>query len=337
MVVSNSRAKGTSDPLLVIEGLHVGFPSKNGIVLASNNVALTVGAGEILGVVGESGSGKSVTCRSLIGMVPHPGAVLGGSVLFDGRNVLEMTGSDLRDVRARDIAMIFQDPASALNPVFTIGAQIVEVLRVNGGMGRQEAKRRAVELLDAVGITAPDKRMKNYPHEMSGGMRQRVMIAMALAGEPRLLLADEPTTALDVTIQAQVLRLLADIRRDRNMSMIIVSHDMGVIGQIADRVAVMYAGRIMEIGPVSDVFSRPRHPYTRALLNAMPRLRPGHRAELETIAGQPPELGGFDQGCPFAARCPRAREACSGVSMVLESVAAGHLTACPYMDDEDVT
>ncbi len=321
-------------PLLSIEGLRIGFPSLEGIVLAANDAHLTVGEGEVLGLVGESGSGKSVTCRAIVGMVPHPGAVLGGRIDFGGRSVLEMSRSEMRELRAREIAMIFQDPASALNPVFTIGHQISEVLRLNAGLSRAAARKRSIELLERVGIPAPERRMSAYPHEMSGGMRQRVMIAMALAGEPRLLLADEPTTALDVTIQDQVLRLLEDLRRERNMSMILVSHDMGVIGTTADRVAVMYAGRIVEIAPVDVLFSGPDHPYTRALIDAMPQLQPEDRSDLRTIPGQPPDLLTLGSGCPFAPRCPLARDECADVSMELTAVSPTQLSACPFARSE---
>jgi len=327
------RPEASATPLLAIEGLRIGFPSLEGLVLAANDAHLTVGEGEVLGLVGESGSGKSVTCRAIVGMVPHPGAVLGGRIDFAGRNVLEFSKAEMRELRARQIAMIFQDPASALNPVFTIGHQISEVLRLNAGLSRAEARNRSIELLERVGIPAPDRRMSAYPHEMSGGMRQRVMIAMALAGEPRLLLADEPTTALDVTIQDQVLRLLEDLRRERNMSMILVSHDMGVIGTAADRVAVMYAGRIVEIAPTDVLFSRPDHPYTRALIDAMPQLTPEDRSDLRTIPGQPPDLLKLPEGCPFAPRCPLARDECAEVSMELTAVSPAQSSACPFARD----
>ena len=326
----SEQPDSSASPLLTIEGLRIGFPSLEGIVLAANDAHLTVGEGEVLGLVGESGSGKSVTCRAIVGMVPHPGAVLGGRIDYGGRNVLEMSRSEMRELRAREIAMIFQDPASALNPVFTIGHQISEVLRLNAGLSRGAARARSIELLERVGIPAPDRRMSAYPHELSGGMRQRVMIAMALAGEPRLLLADEPTTALDVTIQDQVLRLLEDLRRERNMSMILVSHDMGVIGTTADRVAVMYAGRIVEVAPVDVLFSGPDHPYTRALIDAMPQLLPEDRSDLRTIPGQPPDLLTLGSGCPFAPRCPLARDECSDVSMELTPVSPTQFSACPF-------
>ena len=330
-VAPHAGGPGTSaPPLLTVEGLRIGFPSLEGIVLAANDAHLTVGEGEVLGLVGESGSGKSVTCRAIVGMVPHPGAVLGGRIDYGGRNVLEFSKSEMRALRAREIAMIFQDPASALNPVFTIGHQISEVLRLNAGLSRAAARARSIELLERVGIPAPGRRMSAYPHEMSGGMRQRVMIAMALAGEPRLLLADEPTTALDVTIQDQVLRLLEDLRRERNMSMILVSHDMGVIGTAADRVAVMYAGRIVEVAPTDVLFSSPDHPYTRALIEAMPQLEPEDRSELRTIPGQPPDLLKLPEGCPFAPRCPLARDECADVSMELTAVSPAQLSACPF-------
>ena len=328
------RPGSPAPPLLSIEGLRVGFPSLEGIVLAANDVHLTVGPGEVLGLVGESGSGKSVTCRAIVGMVPHPGAVLGGRIEYGGRNVLEFNRAEMRELRAHEIAMIFQDPASALNPVFTIGHQISEVLRLNAGLSRAAARSRSIELLERVGIPAPDRRMSAYPHELSGGMRQRVMIAMALAGEPRLLLADEPTTALDVTIQDQVLRLLEDLRRERNMSMILVSHDMGVIGTTADRVAVMYAGRIVEVAPVDVLFSSPDHPYTRALIDAMPQLMPEERSALRTIPGQPPDLLELGSGCPFAPRCPLARDECSDVSMELTPVSPTQFSACPFARTE---
>ena len=334
---TSRRAGGPTsvpDPLLTIEGLRIGFPSLAGIALAANDACLTVGHGEVLGLVGESGSGKSVTCRAIVGMVPHPGAVLGGRIDYDGRNVLELDKAEMRELRAREIAMIFQDPASALNPVFRIGHQISEVLRLNAGLSRTAARARSIELLERVGLPAPERRMAAYPHELSGGMRQRVMIAMALAGEPRLLLADEPTTALDVTIQDQVLRLLADLRRERNMSMILVSHDMGVIGTVADRVAVMYAGRIVEVAPVDVLFKRPDHPYTRALIDAMPQLLPEDRAGLRTIPGQPPDLLKLGSGCPFAPRCSLARDECSEVSMELTAVSPAQFSACPFARSE---
>ena len=319
-----------SEPLLTIRGLRIGFPTSRGIAFAAQNVDLDLAQGEILGLVGESGSGKSVTCKAIVGMVPHPGAVLGGSIEYGGRDLLTLSPHEIREVRAQEIAMIFQDPSSSLNPVFSIGQQIGDVLRVNEGLSKRAATRRGIELLDSVGIPAPAKRIKAYPHELSGGMRQRVMIAMALAGGPRLLLADEPTTALDVTIQDQVLRLLGEVQHRTKMSMILVSHDMGVIGQMADRVAVMYAGYVVEVAAVGDILRSPSHPYTKALIDAMPELVPGESQRLRTIPGYPPDLSDLVPGCPFAPRCPLARPACADVSMRLIEVGPGRMSACPF-------
>ena len=324
-------ARSGADPLLSMRGLRIGFPTSHGIAFAAQKIDLDLAQGEILGLVGESGSGKSVTCKAIVGMVPHPGAVLGGTVEYDGRDLLALSAREMRDVRAHEIAMIFQDPSSSLNPVFSIGQQIGDVLRVNEGLNRAAALRRGIELLDSVGIPAPKKRIKAYPHELSGGMRQRVMIAMALAGGPRLLLADEPTTALDVTIQDQVLRLLGEVQHRTNMAMILVSHDMGVIGQMADRVAVMYAGYVVEVAAVGDILRSPGHPYTRALIDAMPELVPAGSQRLRTIPGYPPDLSALVPGCPFAPRCPLARAACSNVSMDLIEIRPGRKSACPFV------
>ena len=319
-------------PLLAIEGLDVGFPTLSGVAVVVRDVSLSVGAGEIVGLVGESGSGKSVTCRAVVGLVPEPGAVLAGRILLDGRDLAAMGKRELRRIRGRELAMVFQDPMSSLNPVFTVGHQIVEVLTEHGDMARGQARTRAVELLARVGIPSPERRLKAYPHELSGGMRQRVMIAIALSGRPRLLLADEPTTALDVTIQDQILVLLREIRDETGMSIVLVSHDMGVIAQTCDRVAVMYAGHIVEVATVGDLFARPEHPYTQALLAAMPRIDGGAtRGELEAIPGQPPDVRELPGGCPFAPRCAHAREGCESVSMELEHVRLHHVTACPFV------
>jgi oligopeptide transport system ATP-binding protein len=320
--------------LLSVTGLRVGFPTRTGVAVVVNDVDLTLRRGEVLGLVGESGSGKSVSCRALIGLVPHPGAILAGRIVFQGRDLTTMDRAELRRVRAHDIAMIFQDSTSSLNPVFTIGHQVTEVLRVNHRFGRKEARDRCVELLQRVGISAPRERMRAYPHQLSGGMRQRVMIAMAIAGAPRLLIADEPTTALDVTIQHQVLRLVAELRRESDMSIILVSHDMGVIAEMADRVAVMYAGHIVEVAPVGSIFWRPHHPYTRALIEQVPQLDPERRSELRAIGGQPPVFADLDAGCPFAPRCPSARPACADVTMELLPVARDQVSACPFASGE---
>jgi len=319
-------------PLLDVRGLTVGFPTVRGVSRVVSDLSFQVAEGEILGLVGESGSGKSVTCRALLGLVPEPGAILAGEVRLDGRDLLGLDPRALREVRGAEMAMVFQDPMSSLNPVLTVGRQITETLTQRNGLSRRAARGRAVELLDRVGIPAAERRIASYPHELSGGMRQRVMIALALAGEPRLLLADEPTTALDVTIQDQILFLLREIRSQTGMAIVFVSHDMGVIAQTCDRVAVMYAGRLLEVAPADELFGLARHPYTRALLEAAPRIGEGRRrGELHAIPGQPPDVAELPAGCPFAPRCPYAREACASVSMELELVAPGHVMACPFV------
>ena len=258
--------------------------------------------------------------------------MIDGEVLWDGRDLLGLSKHELRQIRGREISMIFQDPMSCLNPVFTIGEQIAETLRVKLGLGGREAKARAAELLDHVGIPAARSRLGSYPHELSGGMRQRVMIAIAVACKPRLLLADEPTTALDVTIQDQILALLAELQDELGMSMILVSHDLGVVAQNCDSVAVMYAGYVVEDAPAGDLFRAPRHPYTVALLEALPSIRRvGVRGRLPQISGQMPDLARLPDGCPFQPRCPSSRPDCSGVTMEPIEVAAGHLSACPFV------
>jgi len=325
---------GPAPPLLEVRDLHTAFVTPHGPILAASGVDFSLGEGETKGLVGESGSGKSITLLSLLGLVPEPGCVIDGQVLWNGRDLLALSKDELRQLRGREIAMIFQDPMSSLNPVYTIGEQIAETLRVKLGMGGRNAKTRAAELLDHVGIPAAKSRLASYPHELSGGMRQRVMIAIAVACRPRLLLADEPTTALDVTIQDQILALLAELREELGMSMILVSHDLGVVAQNCDSVAVMYAGHIVEEGPVADLFRMPRHPYTAALLAALPSIRLTHgRGRLPQISGQMPDLARLPEGCPFQPRCPSARDGCRGVTMELIRVAGDHLTACPFSED----
>ncbi len=332
MTSSEARSDGSNAPLLDVRGLTVGFPTLRGVARVVSNVSFQVAEGEILGLVGESGSGKSVTCRSLLGLVSRPGAILSGEVVLAGRDLLQLDERELREARGTQIGMVFQDAMSSLNPVLSVGRQLTETLVHRKEMNKASAKSRAVSLLEQVGIPAPESRLKAYPHELSGGMRQRVMIALALAGEPRLLLADEPTTALDVTIQDQILFLLREIRQETGMAIVLVSHDMGVIAQICDRVAVMYAGRLIEVAPVSEMFERPRHPYTQALLEAVPLLGESRsRGELQAIPGQPPDVSDLALGCPFEPRCGFAREGCSEVSMELQRAAPGHLTACPFV------
>ena len=325
---------GIADPILTVRDLVTVFPSSRGIVVAANHVSFDLHQGETMGLVGESGSGKSVTCRSLLGLVPEPGEVIAGSVYFEGQNLLELSPRSLRSVRGREISMIFQDPMASLNPVYTVGDQIGETLRIHRKMSRKQARDEAVRLLDHVGIPSSRRRLDSYPHELSGGMRQRVMIAIAISCRPKILLADEATTALDVTIQDQILALLLELQRENGMAILFVSHDLGVIAQSCDRVTVMYAGYVVEQATTTALFARPRHPYTVALLKALPELA-AERADgrLVPIRGQPPDLATLSPGCPFAPRCefadaedPSRRE----VSMMLEEAERGHLTACPF-------
>jgi oligopeptide/dipeptide ABC transporter ATP-binding protein len=318
-----------SAPLLAIEGLRIEFGTPAAPLVAVKDVGLTVGAGEIVGLIGESGSGKSLTCRSVLRLLTPPGRVTAGSVVFEGRDVLGLSGKQLRDFRAHAVGMIYQDPFSSLNPVFRVGAQVAETLRLNRGMGRSEAKQAVVELLDSVGIPDPERRALAYPHELSGGMRQRIMIALATASQPRLLVADEPTTALDVTTQAQILRLLQRLRREQGMSVLLVSHDFGVIAQVCDRVAVMYGGHVVETGPLTTLYDDPQHPYTRALLSSVPSLHAAGRATRRSgIPGQPPELTEVVPGCVFAPRCSYAELVCVQAPMALVPVAEDHGCAC---------
>jgi oligopeptide/dipeptide ABC transporter ATP-binding protein len=318
--------------LLEVRNLHTAFVTPHGPIFAAAGVGFTLAARETKGLVGESGSGKSVTLLSLLGLVPEPGCVVEGEVLWDGRDLLGLSRAELREIRGREIAMIFQDPTSCLNPVYTVGEQIAETLRVKLGMHGREARAHAAELLDRVGIPAAKTRLGSYPHELSGGMRQRVMIAIAIACKPRLLLADEPTTALDVTIQDQILALLAEIQDEFGMAMILVSHDLGVVAQNCDSVAVMYAGYVVEDAPATDLFRAPSHPYTMALLEALPSIRrTAARGRLPQISGQMPDLARLPPGCPFHPRCPSARAECSGVSMEPLSVGPLHVSACPFV------
>jgi oligopeptide/dipeptide ABC transporter ATP-binding protein len=312
--------------LLTVDGLRVEF----GPLVAVKGAGLEIAPGEIIGLIGESGSGKSLTCRSVVRLIPRPGRISAGSISFDGRDVLAMSPAELRELRAQQVGMIYQDPFSSLNPVFRIRDQIVETLRMNLGMDRAQARAHAVELLDGVGIPDPERRALSYPHELSGGMRQRVMIALATASRPRLLLADEPTTALDVTTQAQILGLLTRLRTERGMAVLLVSHDFGVIAQVCDRVAVMYGGHIVETGPIATIYRDAQHPYTRALLESVPELesagRPSRRGG---IPGVPPDLTDVLPGCVFKPRCRFARPDCAEISMALEPVSPEHETACP--------
>ncbi len=316
-------------PVLDVKDLETVFKTRSGDVHAVNSVSFDLRAGELLGVVGESGSGKSVTMMSLIGLLPSPPAeIRSGQVLLDGVDILKATDDELRAIRGARIGFIFQDPMTSLNPVFTVGFQIMEPLRKHMKLGKTAARKRAAELLELVGIPDAANRLKDFPHQFSGGMRQRVMIAIALACDPQVLIADEPTTALDVTIQAQIIELVKELRQKLGMAIVWITHDLGVIAGIADRVMVMYGGQVVEQAPVRELFSNPQHPYTRALLETIPSVR-GKRAErLRVIEGQPPILGAAPIACPFRDRCARAMDICNRRNPARIPVGAGHDVAC---------
>ncbi|PTQ72575.1 ABC transporter ATP-binding protein [Celeribacter persicus] len=318
-------------PVLNVRDLKTVFKTRSGSVHAVNSVSFSLKPGELLGVVGESGSGKSVTMMSLIGLIPSPPAqVSGAGVDFGGTDLLKASDDELRKIRGARIGFVFQDPMTSLNPVFTVGYQIMEPLRKHMKMSRAQARGRAKELLELVGIPDAERRLSDFPHQFSGGMRQRVMIAIALACDPEVLIADEPTTALDVTIQAQILELMHELRAKLGMAVIWITHDLGVIAGIADRVLVMYGGQIVEHAPVRELFKHPRHPYTRALLKTVPSVR-GERAErLEVIEGQPPILRAEPSSCSFAARCPFAFARCLSENPARFDVGPGHDAACFY-------
>lgn len=318
-----------------VRDLTVSFPVRGGEALAVDRVAFDVWPGEMLGIVGESGCGKSVSLRAVMDLVPHPGEILAGQIVLNGKTDLRRLDSKRRRaIRGSEISMVFQDPGRSLDPLYTVGDQLVEVLRLRGRLARGEARTRAVELLGRVGIPAAASRFHDYPHQLSGGQLQRAVIASAIATSPKLLLADEPTTALDVTIQDQILALLADLQQTSGLSIVLVSHDLGVIAQSCDRVVVMYAGRVVEAGLVDQVLDSPRHPYTAALIAAAPRragrFTTGNR--LEPIAGIPPSIGQLPQGCTFAPRCAYAVARCAEVDMNLDENPSGHASACPVVD-----
>ncbi|ANH95567.1 methionine ABC transporter ATP-binding protein [Streptomyces sp. SAT1] len=316
--------------LLEVRDLHVEFRTRDGIAHAVNGVSYEVDAGRTLAVLGESGSGKSVTAQAIMGILDMPpGRITGGEILFQGRDLLKLPEEERRAVRGAKIAMIFQDALSSLNPVLTVGDQLAEMFTVHRGLSRRQARAKAVELMDRVRIPAAAQRVRDYPHQFSGGMRQRIMIAMALALEPDLIMADEPTTALDVTVQAQVMDLLAELRREFDMGLILITHDLGVVADVADEIAVMYAGRIVERAPVHDVYKRPAHPYTRGLLESIPRLDQKGR-ELYAIKGLPPNLTRIPAGCAFHPRCPMARDVCRTDVPPLYEVDARRGSACHF-------
>ena len=318
----------TSERLLDVQNLQTHFFTRRGVVKAVDGVSFRLNQGETLGLVGESGSGKSITCLSILRLVPQPaGRIVGGKVVFDGEDLLAKTENEMRKIRGKRISMILQDPMTSLNPVFTIGDQVSEPLRIHRRLSGQSLWDMVKEMLRLVRIPAPEVRMREYPHQMSGGMRQRIVGAMVLSSQPGLLIADEPTTSLDVTIQAQVLDLLKDIQQQFNVAMILVTHDVGIVANYCDRVAVMYAGRIVESAPVRDIFSNPSHPYTRALLNSLPNMEL-NVDRLDSIEGQPPELHALPPGCPFAVRCSEAMDICREEYPPSTVVSDGHHMSC---------
>jgi len=316
------------EPLLSVEDLEVRFWTGRGIIHAVNGVSFDIAPGETLGIVGESGCGKSVTSLALLGILARAGRVTNGTAHFEGRNLIGLSDEELRTIRGKEIAMIFQDPMTSLNPVLTIGRQLREPLETHFDMDKKEAEARAVELLDRVGIPSAKSRLKDYPHQFSGGMRQRAMIAMALACEPKLLIADEPTTALDVTIQAQILGLLRELVAERDTALILITHDLGVVAGMCERVNVMYAGMFVETGSARQVFAKPRHPYTLGLLQSVPRLDAARKTALHPIEGNPRDMLFPPQACPFAPRCRFEVEQSRQEVPQLEQVEPGHKVAC---------
>ena len=319
--------------LLEIENLQTHFRTRDGVNRAVDGVSFTVEAGETLAIVGESGCGKSVTASSVLRLIPEPPGKIKGSIRFEGVDLLKLDERAMRDIRGNQISMVFQEPMTSLNPVLTVGRQIGETLRLHQGLGREAAERRVVEMLRLVGIAEPERRAREYPHQLSGGMRQRVMIAIALACNPKLLIADEPNTALDVTIQAQILDLMSELKQRVGAAIILITHDLGVVAEIAERVLVMYAGRKVEEAPVGELFRSPRHPYTQGLLGALPKLGSSlneKATKLVEIPGAVPSLKQRIAGCVFASRCALARDVCRHVPPALELKAPGHLAACHF-------
>jgi len=325
--------------LLEVENLQTHFRGPDGVNRAVDGVTFHVNAGETVAIVGESGCGKSVTAMSILRLIPEPPGKIAGAIRFDGRDLLKCTDREMRAIRGNEISMIFQEPMTSLNPVLSVGQQIGETLRLHQGMSKQQAEARAVEMLKLVGIPEPERRVKEYPHQLSGGMRQRVMIAIALACNPKLLIADEPTTALDVTIQAQILDLMRDLKRTVGAAIVIITHDLGVVAEVAERVIVMYAGRKVEEAEVGRLFRNPRHPYTQGLLGSMPKLGSsldGTETRLQEIPGLVPSLKRKLDGCVFASRCEYATDLCRKVAPALEEKAEGHIAACHYAIKEAV-
>jgi peptide/nickel transport system ATP-binding protein len=321
--------------LLEVKNLHTYFHTREGLVCAVDGVSLYLDRGELLGVVGESGCGKSITALSIMRLVAPPGKIVAGEILFDGMDLLKFSNAEMRAVRGNDIAMIFQDPMTSLNPVFTVGEQIAEALRLHRRLSRKDARQAAVEAMREVAIPDPDLRVNDYPHQLSGGMRQRVMIAMALACDPKVLIADEPTTALDVTIQAQILELLDNLRKTRELAVLLITHDLGVVAEVADRVAVMYTGKIVEESPVDELFARPKHPYTEGLLRSVPKLTKKDVVKakrLQTIEGTVPSPTALPPGCHFEPRCPYRMPRCREEDIPLYPVEETVTARCVLYD-----
>jgi peptide/nickel transport system ATP-binding protein len=328
-----------TEPLLSVEQLQTHFMTMDGVNRAVDGVSFHVNAGETLAIVGESGCGKSVTAMSILRLIPEPPGKIAGAIKFLGKDLLKATDAEMRAIRGNSISMIFQEPMTSLNPVLTVGRQIGETLRLHQGLSAQQAEDKAVEMLDLVGIPEARRRVREYPHQLSGGMRQRVMIAIALACNPQLLIADEPTTALDVTIQAQILDLMRDLKSRVGAAIVLITHDLGVVAEVAERVVVMYAGRKVEEGTVRQIFAAPRHPYTQGLLGSVPKLGSsldGSAERLAEIPGMVPSLKAKIPGCVFATRCPKVTDLCRQVAPGLEEKSPGHIAACHYSDKDAV-
>lgn len=324
-----------SEKLLEIKDEKLSFFTPAGEVKALNGVSFSMNEGEVLGIVGESGSGKSVTAYSIMGLTAYPGKLIGGTIYFNGHQIEKMSEKEMRKIRGNEVSIIFQDPMTSLNPVYTIGNQITEVIRLHTGKSKKEAYDRAKELLELVGINEPAKRLKQYPHELSGGMRQRVMIAIALACEPKLLIADEPTTALDVTIQAQILELMQELRQKLGMSIIMITHDLGVVASMCERIAVMYAGHIVEYGTADEIFYEPKHEYTKGLINSIPKLSAQEIERFVPIEGQPVDLLNPPAGCPFAPRCANCMKICLREMPPKTELSDTHYSHCWLLQKEE--